>query len=137
MKWIGYIGAFLAGVLLTGGAYEIAGMLDTVAVLTASPGPVEVAAHTPARPRVLRRGPSPQLVASGPRPVVAVELEEKIATLTPAEKAAIKERRKARKLERHPRKLPVGPRLPANVLTPPAAGGDDTGVPPDPAAPAE
>ena len=135
MKWIGYIGSFLAGVLLTGGAYEIAGMLDNVAVLTgtAAPAPAsaQVAAHTPAaRARVARRGPAPQLVATGARPVVAAELEEKIATLTPAEKAAIKERRKARKLDRRPRK-PVALRPVGSTTGGPAplGAGDDTGVP--------
>ena len=142
MKWIGYIGSFLAGVLLTGGAYEIAGMLDNVAVLTGSVPPVQVAAHTPAtRARIARRGPVPQLVATGARPVIAAELEEKIATLTPAEKAALKERRKARKLDRRPRKAgaprPAGA-TPVGTAPAPLAGGDDTGVPAaDQAPPAE
>lgn len=151
MKWIGYIGSFLAGVLLTGGAYEVAGMLDSVAVLAQGPTATEAAAPaghrgasaragaprepthagSPVRARLTKRIPT-ALVAAGPHPVVPVELEQKIATLTPEEKAAIKERRKARKAEnRRVRKVPVrAAGEPPVGDAPPAPATDlDTGTP--------
>ena len=138
MKLLGYFACFLAGILLTSGIYEVSGMVASMSAISAGPVPTDpIARARLARSTghaASRKSPSTTLALAGREgiaaPIVSPELAEKISTLSPEEKAAIKERRMARKRgHRHTRpttpgggpEVPGAPSLPGETL--------DTGKP--------